>query len=157
MSPSTEYAIVLWDGGGGNYPILYYNGSGVGSSYYLTGSTLGGMTASAGASAYGQIFEIETTAGKVQASDTTQTTYSTDVNDLADNFCGFAIANAAANASVSVNLGPIDADQSGLTPGAEYYLNGSGGAIGSTAGGVSVKIGIAMSSTQLLMKFENHP
>lgn len=159
LSPSTVYAIVLKDTGTSQNATYIYGNTGAGLSggsliYSSNGTS---WTTNSGESLYLVEYEVITVAGEVQPSDTTQTVYSGDAYDLADNFCGFALANAAANATVGVNFGPIDADQSALTVGAEYYLYGSGGAIGTSAGTVAVKVGVAMSSTQLLIKFENHP
>jgi hypothetical protein len=159
LSPSTVYAIVLKDTGTSQNATYIYGNTGAGLSggsliYSSNGTS---WTTNSGESLYLVEYEVITVAGEVQPSDTTQTVYSGDAYDLADNFCGFALANAAANATVGVNFGPIDADQSALTVGAEYYLYGSGGAIGTSAGAVAVKVGVAMSSTQLLIKFENHP
>ncbi|HEY3742458.1 MAG TPA: hypothetical protein VGL53_21565 [Bryobacteraceae bacterium] len=159
LSPSTVYAIVLKDTGSSqNATYIYGNtGAGLAGGSLIYSSNGSSWTTNSGESLYLIEYEIITVAGEVQPSDTTQTVYSADAYDLADNFCGFALSTVSANASVGVNLGPVDADQSGLTPGSEYYLNGSAGAIGTTAGSVSVKVGIAMSATQLLIKFENHP
>lgn len=76
------------------------------------------------------------------------------------NFIGFAVATAAANASVSVYYNVVP-DLAGLTPGANYYLSETAGAITTTppTGAKYIdttaptafiyKIGRAFSSTQL--------
>lgn len=64
-------------------------------------------------------------------------------------FVGFATANASAAAQVTYTRpGGVNCNQSGLTPGAYYYANGSAGAI-STANNTtySARVGLALSAT----------
>jgi hypothetical protein len=156
VSPNTVYALAI--SVSSSLAQVYYNPSGFGGGVGVVQSTNGGSTwgsVNTSECLHMQLYEVLTMAGQVQPSDTTKTIFSTDVYDLAMNFCGFALASVSGGATVNVNLGPIDADQSGLTPGIEYFLNGAAGAIATTAGAVSVKIGLAMSATQLLIKFDN--
>ena len=162
VSPNTTYCLVISSGSGGingNTTTVYYdNAAGYNSATFST-TTNGGTswTSSTTESLYYELWETMTVAGEVQESDTTQTVLSGDNYDLSNNFCGFALATVSSGATVGVNLGPVDSDQTGLTVGAEYYLNGSGGVIGTTAGAVSVKVGLSVSATQLLIKFNNYP
>ena len=160
VSPSTEYAVIFRSQttvNGGSVS-LFFNTSQYLTYFFLTSTGPSTWnTASSSNGAWYEVWEVLTTSGKVQPSDTTQTVLSGDVYDLADNFCGFALATVSSGASVSVNLGPIDSDQTGLTVGREYFLNGSGGAIATTAGAVSVKVGLSMSTTSILIKFDNYP
>lgn len=64
---------------------------------------------------------------------------------------GFADGAATVGNTVSVCLGGVEVNLSGLTVGAFYYLNDTPGTIGISAGTVSRKIGIAISATQLLI------
>lgn len=76
-------------------------------------------------------------------------------NSLANNFIGFAAEDIATSTSGLVTINGIDNNQSGLTVGSIYYLSDTSGAISSTAGTISRKIGLAVSSTQLLIKHDN--
>lgn len=76
-------------------------------------------------------------------------------NSLANNFIGFAAENIATSTSGLVTINGIDNNQSDLTVGAIYYLSDTSGAISSIAGTISRKIGLAVSSTQILIKHDN--
>lgn len=67
------------------------------------------------------------------------------------NFLGFARSGVSAGSSVVVQITGIVTGLSGLTTGAEYYLNDTNGTIGTSAGTVSRKVGVALSSTTLLI------
>ena len=66
-------------------------------------------------------------------------------------FLGFSTGTFAAGATATIALGTINF-LSGLTPNTQYYLNDSAGSIGTSAGTNSKKVGIAVSSTTLVMK-----
>jgi len=95
-------------------------------------------------------YEINTVAGRV---------YKADANgvhtDFYNNFIGFAdAAITAGNAGNILTVG-IKSGLSGLTAGATYYLSDTAGAIGTSAGTNSRKVGLAISTTQLLIKNDN--
>jgi hypothetical protein len=71
------------------------------------------------------------------------------------NFIGFAKTSVSSGASVGVQVGNVYTGFSGLTPGAVYYLSNTAGAIASSAGTVSKKVGLADSATSLLIKHDN--
>jgi hypothetical protein len=63
-------------------------------------------------------------------------------------FIGFATANASAGATVVYTKpGGINCQQSGLTAGNHYYLNGTAGQINTTPGSFFARVGIATSAT----------
>jgi hypothetical protein len=64
---------------------------------------------------------------------------------------GFANAAIAAGAQGAVVLQGVVTSLSGLTPGSYYYLNDAVGTIGTSAGTVSIKVGFALTSSQLLI------
>lgn len=68
-----------------------------------------------------------------------------------NSFIGFAQTGVTVGQTVSVLTDGIDTNQSGLTVGAQYYLNDTSGNIGSSAGTVSRKVGIATSATSILV------
>ncbi len=65
---------------------------------------------------------------------------------------GIADENISAGASGTVNLmGGVDRNQSSLTTGATYYLT-SNGTLNSTADSYNIKMGVAVSATELLLE-----
>jgi hypothetical protein len=66
-------------------------------------------------------------------------------------FLGFAVSNAAAGASVSVQTDGIVSGFTGLTPGSRYYVSDTVGTIQTTVGTSEAYVGIALSSTQLFI------
>ncbi len=64
---------------------------------------------------------------------------------------GIAQATVSSNASVNVCIAGLDTNQSGLVAGSLYYLSGTAGAISATPGTISVLIGEALSTTQLIV------
>lgn len=70
-------------------------------------------------------------------------------------FIGFAPSSISSGATGSVTVGGIVTGLSGLTPGTHYFVSNTAGAIQTTAGTNSKKVGIALSTTTLLIKNEN--
>ena len=70
-------------------------------------------------------------------------------------FVGFASANASAGANVDVLHTGVVGGFTGLTAGSIYYLTNTDGQIGTTAGTNSKKIGVAISSTEILVNYQN--
>jgi hypothetical protein len=66
-------------------------------------------------------------------------------------FIGFVNASAIAGGSVTVALSGVLGSFSSLLAGAQYYLSNTGGAIATTAGSITRKLGIAISTTQLVV------
>ncbi len=66
-------------------------------------------------------------------------------------FMGFAVSGVSAGAAISIVTGGVVAALSGLTAGLQYYLSNTGGAIATTSGTVTRKIGLAMTATALLI------
>lgn len=66
-------------------------------------------------------------------------------------FIGFANASVSGNTSVTVVVGGVVSGMSGLAQGQQYYLNDTAGTIGVSPGTNTRKVGIAISTTQLLI------
>lgn len=66
-------------------------------------------------------------------------------------FIGFATAAAAPNENVTINLTGAPTSFSALIAGAVYYLSDSAGAISTTPGEISKKVGVSISSTTLVI------
>ena len=69
-------------------------------------------------------------------------------------FFGFATTSPAAGATLSLTTQGVNANQSSLVIGTDYYLSGTAGAISSskgTFGGGKNRVGVALSTTQILL------
>lgn len=71
------------------------------------------------------------------------------------NFVGFVIDSASRAASVLIQTGGNFQGLSGLTAGKTYYLSDTAGAIGTSAGSNSKKVGLSVSATELVIKHDN--
>lgn len=153
VTPSSTYAIVVRQNSSGtNSALSVYrsNGSVYASGTMVVSSNAGSTwTAEADYDLYFKIYEKDNEVGKVYK------TKATTTRDHSDNFIGFVQNTVSAGGNAIVKTTGVDANQTGLTPGVTYYLADSSGAIGSSAGSVTRKIGLAISATQILIKHEN--
>ena len=148
VSPSTTYHFV-------------FRSNATGPSASLAGNNLGGQgtntsansgtTWSANNGALEITYnEIDTVAGQVA-----RTTAATVARDRNSGYIGFATAGISTSAQGVIQHTGVVTGFSGLTPGAQYYLSNTLGAISTSAGTVSRKIGRALSSTALLIVNDN--
>lgn len=70
----------------------------------------------------------------------------------ASNFTGFAITNAVNGGTVVVQTAGVVKGFSGLTPGADYYVQNSAGTIGTSIPVPEIYVGTAVSATQILIQ-----
>lgn len=146
VSPSTNYHIILR--GGGNTGIYRNNTAGQGTnSSFNSGSS---WSASNGAIEL-SMTKIDTVAGQI----TTSSAASTSSAPMYNNFIGIASSNISSGSRGSVVTGGVVTGLSALTPGLTYYLSDTNGAISSSAGSNSRKIGVALDTTSLLIKYDN--
>lgn len=75
-----------------------------------------------------------------------------DEGNLYTTFVGFATTTASANASITIQTNSIVGGFSGLVAGSIYYINDTAGTIGTTAGSNTKKVGLAVSTTELLIE-----
>ena len=79
--------------------------------------------------------------------------YACDGNDTAAmKFLGFAISNGTNGAAFNVQFYGVVSGFTGLDEGEKYYLSDTVGTISTTAGTYEVLVGIAISTTQLLIQ-----
>lgn len=149
--PNTEYAVCARHSSGGSSPRLtgdttspgYVNGTAV------TSANSGSTWSSIAADCSFTITEAKTEIGKVYKANAS-------VNDeFANNFIGFMGESGVIGESKYVILSGLIGALSGLTAGYTYYLSNTSGAIATSAGSQSRKIGLAISATQLLIKHDN--
>jgi hypothetical protein len=139
LTPNTQYALVVR---------LATSGNGIKSFYgnYLStnsGSTWSAITGLDSAPSSDIRYNATTTAGKLFPS----SAYS---SNSGLKFVGFAGESVNNDSLISVITGfPVYYGASGLTSGSYYYLSDYPGVVSSTAGSVTKRIGIAVSSTAL--------
>ena len=80
---------------------------------------------------------------------------STIDNFLSNNFIGFAYENITSTNSGLVTLSGLSNNHTGLTTGTTYYLSNTAGAISTSPGSVSRKVGLSISATEILIKHDN--
>lgn len=146
VSASTDYHVIFRGAGTCNIYGNASSGQGTNSSAN-SGST---WSASNGALEL-SMTKIDTVAGQITPSSATNTFSSAMYN----NFIGFASENISASGVGAVITGGVVTGLSGLTTGSTYYLSDTNGAISLSAGSNSRKVGIALSATSLLIKYDN--
>lgn len=151
VSPSTTYAIVVSVNVFGLDPQIRYvtaGGYANGAVYYSadSGATWGAAQVE---DLDFDVYEIQTKEGYVYLSNATNN------DELANNFVGFCINAANAEDNAYVVIGGVKDGFSALTTGDKYYLSDTAGEIANAAGTQSRPIGIAISSTEILIKNDN--
>lgn len=149
VTGGTTYALVVRSGTGANG--WHYNNSSVYEDGNWAHSTDSGSSWTADATYDGafSVQEISSVAGQL---------FKTDpriANDLSTNFIGFATANITSGDSGIVDISGVNSNQAGLSVGYTYYLSNTPGAIATSEGTISRKIGLSVSATQILIKHDN--
>jgi hypothetical protein len=159
VTPNTTYYLVVSVGTDAFTNYYVYGGTttsysgGVSGISANAGSTWASPSTSVTGDFYFEVLEGNYVAGKVY-----KTVAATDYYAGAGqtiNFIGFAISTVLSGASIPIRITGNKSGLSGLTPGLTYYLSNTPGAIASSAGTVSKKVGIALSATDLLIKHDN--
>ncbi len=151
ISPNVTYAIVVAAPGLGGTLNLYYQNTDVYAGGNMLTSSNSGSTWTNQAT-YDLYFVLnynKTTAGNIYLTDATSN------DELANNFIGFANQAIAQGSAGFINIDGEDNNQSSLTIGKTYYLSNTPGAIASSAGSQSRKIGLSTSATSILIKHDN--
>lgn len=147
VSPSTVYCVVFTSGQNSNVGSI--RGDSIGSAG-TTGSANSGSTWGALNGPIGMVvYEIDSVAGQCCRTNATGPAHC-----RTDKFIGFAPFAVTASTVGSFTPSIISA-LSGLTAGSLYYLSNTPGALSSSAGTVSRKVGIATSATTLITRFDN--
>ncbi len=140
--PGTVYAIVMRVG---SYGInIRYDSVDV----YAGGNRVTSSNAGSNWSAVGGDFVTKFNYSSTEAGKLYKTDASAD-DEYANNFIGFADANISADADGVITIAGIDANQTGLTPGAKQYLSDTPGEISESAGSQSRLVGRALSATEI--------
>lgn len=153
VTPSTLYAIIVrMADSGDNQSSVNYNNSagGVNEIYYNSTDSGVTWTPSLNKAFYYSFNEQIDDLGKLglaTATGSSPTYY--------NNFVGFAQASGGSNATIPVTIGGINTNQSGLTVGSTYFLSNTPGAIATSAGTNSRKVGLSTATTAILVKFDN--
>lgn len=152
VSASTTYCATIYDSGSGTNAVsvdyqntdVFANGNKVSSSN--SGST---WTANATNDMYYVDVMTRNDAGKI-----IQTSANASYAARYNSFVGFATSAIASGATGTVTLEGIFAHGS-LTAGSTYFLSNTLGAIATSAGANSRKIGLALDTTNILIKQDN--
>jgi hypothetical protein len=155
MSANTHYAIVIDPGSGvsvgNNVDFFFKNGESLSNAGIITSTDSGGSWANGGAtesitSEEDLDFVLVTiaTAGRIYKT-------SAATAEDSDNFVGFCKNTTVYGEEVPVIISGEVTDLSGITTGAKYYLSDTRGAISTSAGTVSKKAGVGMTSTSLVI------
>lgn len=149
VTPNTTYYIVCNGNFRGGTTSSYPSGV----SGYWNGSTWITPAPNVTGDFYFKVFEGYTIAGQVYKTSANSALYTG--GNWTTGFIGFAKSTVSSGASVSVQMNGVYAALSGLTAGLTYYLSNTLGTIASSAGTVSKKIGLSLSTTSLLIKHDN--
>lgn len=145
--------VVLTAGVTYSYLIRTSNATGNSYQWYCDFSSANAGSTWSSSSGSGQSFSV--VFGKVTTAGRVMQTNATTSNIFANNFIGFAAATTLEAATCSVVHTGIVTGLSGLTVGSVYFLSNTPGAISTSAGSVSKKVGIAISTTALLIRNDN--
>lgn len=148
VSPSTQYAFVIYDNDNNGFIQIRYQNSNVYSGGTLISTGNGGTTytADANSDAYFKITErqLSITAGYVYKTNGT-------VAQLTSGFIGFAVDTIAPSSTGRVNSSSLYTHKTGLTVGSDYYVSDTPGAIATSAGTNTKKVGRALTTTTILV------
>ncbi len=147
VSPSTTYHVVLRVDSGVNTESVNRNNSASTGTNRSTDS--GANWAANNGAIANEIYVVDSVAGQILKASAASS------RARANSFIGFAYESKSASQSCRVLLGPNVSNQSGLTAGTTYYLSDTFGAIATSAGSLSRKVGIALTTTKLLVKHDN--
>jgi len=146
VSPSTDYHVVVRSNS--NSSIYRDNTAGQGAG----SSTNSGSSWSANNGPFSlSVTKIDSVSSQVQKASASNS-YSTVMRD---NFVGFSKTTTSSGGSAELKTEGVMSGLSGLTPGATYYISDTPGAISTSAGTNSRKVGLALSTTTLLIKHDN--
>jgi len=151
VTASTVFAIVVRNITDSTGVYIKYNSTNLYSGGNAVSSTDSGSTWGSDApnDLHFVVTETQTESGKVYPASAEITSI------LSDGFIGFVDANATADNDVTVTVGGVDDNQTGLTTGDTYFLQDASGTIGTSAGTVSRKVGLAVSATEIIIKQDN--
>lgn len=121
---------------------------GTGASLVVTPATMKVFSVTAGATINGATLPVpiyqDSATGKYLACDGNVLT--------ALAYQGFATSNSTDTNSMNARFDGVVSGFSGLTPGLKYYLQDTVGTVGTTVGTYEILVGIAVSSTQILIQ-----
>lgn len=149
--PSHSYALVMIGPGSGvgNDHVVYYQNTnvyagGAGLISSNSGGTWGNLGGGGATDVYITLNEKRTATGNIYKSSSLTTGFSNP-------FVGFVFATTSAAGTVPVILAGSALGLSGLTTGSFYYLADTAATIATSAGTNTRKVGLALSTTELLI------
>jgi len=145
----TLYAVVAYATNTNTAIAVHYAFTSTYSGGNSCSSTNSGSTWSAGVSTFYFIVNQSLVANKIYKAS------GVNNSQLANNFIGFADEAKTSGQDIISNIAGVDDNQTGLTVGAQYYLSDTPGAIVSSAGYYSKKVGMADTATSIYIKNDN--
>jgi len=145
----TTYAIVAkcTDGNSSSHVMWYYQNSNMYTNGQMEISSDGGSTWSI-YSSYDFRFKVYY---NYKFGDVGEF-YKSDANDISRlNFVGFAISNGTDGNPIDIQFNGIVKGFSGLDEGEKYYVQDTAGTIGTSKGTYNILVGVAISTTELLI------
>lgn len=146
VDANTVYSIILRTTGGTNFNWIRKDSSVYAGGQAATSANSGSTWTGVGTKDMRfYVNEIETLSGKIDKATALA------AGDLVNNFIGFAIDAITAGSTGAIIISGSDNNQTGLTTGQYYYLSDTPGAISTSVGSVSKKIGLSLSATEILI------
>lgn len=126
---------------------------GTGAALVVTPDTLGNALGNKRSITAGETINGSTTPVPVYQNKTDFEFYACDANDTGKlKFLGFGITNGTDGNSMTVQFSGIVTGFTGLTRGEKYYVQDTTGTIGTSIGTYEVLVGVAISTTELLIQ-----
>ena len=145
VSASTIYHIIIRESseiGDANTGVIRNNNGSTGAN---TSANSGSTWSASNGPLYYKVYEIATIVGRIYKADA-------DTADVARNdFIGFCKTTTAAAGSCPVVVAGVATGLSGLSIGSKYYASNTAGGVATSAGSVSIKVGRAVSATEMLI------
>jgi len=141
LTPNTTYWIVVSDDSGPGYVYIYGSTTSVYADGTMKRNSSGWVDQNRDMAF--QLIEVPPP-GSIEPT-------SASASGTCATFVGFAKGAASAFQSVAVQVGGIIASLSGLSPGNIYYAANTAGAIATSAGTTTKKVGLALSATEMLI------
>lgn len=149
LTGGTTYWLVMKRSGAvdaANYYILCSSGAASGAYGNFTSKNYNGATWGAGNGIFYARFILA-------SGSETYTAWKTDSDSFPlSSFYGFANATIAAGATGNIVIEGVLGNFSNLTQGKEYYLSGTAGSVSETQGSYGSIVGVAISTTQILIQ-----
>lgn len=147
VTPGATYAFCMRNVAGENWIVYTITSSAYANGNSVTSTDSGSSWSADTRDFYFKINTVSSVAGSVY-----KASASSEVSTIfSSNFLGIAEEAISNGSTGPIIISGVDSTQSSLTVGVPYYLSNTAGAIATSAGDVSKKIGLSTSATSLLI------